>query len=91
MPSVSEQASALENHVKQLEAQIDVINSSVSPTKASQLYVHNLFVFFTSLFYDSIRRYSYNHCVCVSDFSSYRFFFLTNDSHKKNDIARFAD
>ena len=52
MPSVSEQASALENHVKQLEAQIDVINSSVSPTKASQLYVHNLFVFFTSLFYE---------------------------------------
>ena len=45
MPSVSEQASALENHVKQLEAQIDVINSSVSPTKASQLYVFFLFFF----------------------------------------------
>ena len=62
MPSVSEQASALENHVKQLEAQIDVINSSVSPTKASQLYVFFLF-FFTSLFKNSICSY----CVCVCE------------------------
>jgi hypothetical protein len=48
MPSVSEQASALENHVKQLKAQIDVIHQSVSPTKAGQLYV---FFFLNFLFY----------------------------------------
>ena len=89
MPSVSEQASALENHVKQLEAQIDVINSSVSPTKASQLYV--FFVFYISFCELNLMMFMCLYCVCVNDVSLYRFFFLNKRLTLKNDIARFAD